>query len=202
MRIPVYSGDARPARPEREEPDPVVPVRPDHQDPTPAGPVPMQGQGPAPAVPQEPGGYPFSMEPARPAAADYQDLYLRAMADMANYRRRMEARAQEQVEEERRRLLNEILTLADNLDRALAHKDEPGLREGLRLTKAGLERFLAREGVEPVETAVRPFDPQVHEAVSVVHANAAPGQVVEEVQRGYRYHGRLLRPARVVVQKG
>ncbi len=121
------------------------------------------------------------------------------MADMANFRRRMEDRAREQVEEERRRLLGEFLALGDDLERALAHRDEPGLREGLRLTHEGLQRFLAREGVEPLEAAGRPFDPQVHEAVSVVPAGAAAGQVVEEVQRGYHYHGRLLRPARVVV---
>jgi len=179
MRIPVYTGDARPVQPE-QQPEPA----PDPQDPTPAG-------------PQEPEGYLFAMEPPPPAADDYQDLYLRARADMANFRRRTEERAQLQVEDERRRLLLEFLTLADNLERALAHQDEPGLREGLHLTKEGLARFLAREGVEPLEAAGRPFDPQVHEAVST--AAGPVDHVVQEVRRGYRYHGRLLRPARVVV---
>lgn len=185
MRIPVYSGDERPVRPEQKEPEPAGPAKPERQDPTPAG-------------PPESEGYLFPMEPARPAAPDEHDLYLRALADMANFRRRTEERAQQQVEEERRRLLNDFLSLVDNLERALAHQDEPGLREGLRLTADGLARFLAREGVEPLETAGRPFDPQVHEAVSTVPSHT-PGQVVEEVQRGYRYRGRLLRPARVVV---
>ena len=174
MRIPVHNGDERPVEPE--------------------------GQALPPAGPAEPEGYLFSLESARPAApaSDYKDLYLRAMADMANFRRRTEERAREQVEEERRRLLNEFLEFADNLERAVAHQDEPGLRSGLRLTSEGLQRFLAREGVEPVEAAGRPFDPQLHEAVSTV-AGAAAGRVVEVVRRGYRYHGRLLRPARVVV---
>ena len=160
-----------------------------------------EGQSPPPAGPAEPEGYLFSLEPTRPAAPadDYKDLYLRAMADMANFRRRTEERVQEQVEEERRRLLNDFLAFADNLERALAHQSDPGLREGLRLTWEGFQRFLAREGVEAVESAGRPFDPLVHEAVSVVRDEAAAGQVVIEVQRGYRYHGRILRPARVVV---
>jgi molecular chaperone GrpE len=173
MRIPVHNGDERPVEPE--------------------------GQPSPPAGPGEPEGYVFSMEPARPAAPAEHDLYLRALADMANFRRRTEERAQQEIEEERRRLLNEFLSLADNLERALAHQDEPGLRQGLRLTREGLARFLAREGVEALEAAGRPFDPQVHEAVSTVANAAAAGQVVQEVQRGYRYHGRLLRPARVVV---
>jgi len=194
MRIPVYRGDERPVRPEEQAPEPVGPAKQKNQESVPAK---ARGQDAAPAGPQEPEGYLFSMEAEPPAADDYQDLYLRAMADMANYRRRMEARAQEQVAEERRRLLNEVLSLADNLERALAHQDEPGLREGLHLTYEGLQRFLEGEGVEPVAAIGRPFDPQVHEAVST--AEGAEGQVVHEVQRGYLHNGRLLRPARVVV---
>jgi molecular chaperone GrpE len=173
MHIPVYDGDEHPVEPE--------------------------GQPSPPAGPEEPEGYLFPMKPARPAEPDCRDLYLRTLADMANFRRRTEERAQQEVEEERRRLLNEFLSLADNLERALAHQDEPGLREGLRVTWEGLAGFLAREGVEPLESAGQPFDPREHEAVSTVEDAAAAGQVVREVQRGYRYHGRLLRPARVVV---
>ncbi len=177
MRIPIQSGD-------------------EHDR------IPAETEGPAP--PAEPAGeeeaIPFVMGPAAPAD-DYRDLYLRAMADMANFRRRTEQRAQEQVEEERRRLLREFLEYADNLERALQHLDEPGLRQGVRLTWEGLQRFLAREGVEAVPAEGQPFDPQVHEALSTVPDPAAAGQVVQEVQRGYRYHGRLLRPARVVVAR-
>lgn len=166
--------------------------------------IPVQHDDQRPAEPErpEPEGYMFSLEPAKPQApaeGDYKDLYLRAIADMANFRRRTEERARLEVEEERRRLLREFLAVADNLEQALAHQDEPGLREGLRQTWAGLQSFLAREGVEAVATEGRAFDPQEHEAVTTVEDGAAAGQVVQELQRGYRYHGRLLRPARVVV---
>jgi len=145
-------------------------------------------------------GPPAGLEPA--PQGDYQDLYLRAMAEMANYRQRVEARAQEQVEEERRRLLREFLEFADNLELALGHLDEPGLRQGVRQTWEGLRRFLEREGVEAVAARGQPFDPQVHEAVATVAHPGGAGRVVEEVQRGYRYRGKLLRPARVVVGRG
>ncbi len=132
---------------------------------------------------------------------DYRDLYLRAMAEMANFRRRAEARADERIEEDRRRLLLEFLGFVDNLERAIAHLDEPGLRRGVQLTFEGLSRFLEREGVEPIETRGQPFDPALHEAVAAVHHPGQSGHVVNELQRGYRYHDRLLRPARVVVAK-
>lgn len=132
---------------------------------------------------------------------DYHDLYLRARAEMANFRQRTEERAQAEIEEERRRLLREFLSFADDLERAMAHLDAEGLRQGVQLTWAGLRRFLDREGVEAIEAEGRPFDPQLHEAVAVVENGGKPGYNVEEVRKGYRYQGRLLRPARVVVSR-
>lgn len=134
--------------------------------------------------------------------ADYRELYLRALADMANFRRRMQERAQEAVEEERARLLREFLSFGDNLERALAFQDHPGLLEGLRATWEGFRRFLEREGVEPIPAEGEDFDPQIHEAVAVAEEEGGEGgKVVREVQKGYRYRGRLLRPARVIVRR-
>jgi molecular chaperone GrpE len=158
-----------------------------------------------------PQAVPGPAEPAPPAeetapseqekGTDYRDLYLRARAEMANFRQRTEERAEGQIHEERRRLLREFLAFADNLERALAHMDERGLHEGVQLTWEGLRSFLEREGVEEIEAEGRPFDPQVHEAVAMVENGGEPGHAVQEVQRGYRYQGRLLRPARVVVSR-
>jgi len=139
---------------------------------------------------------------APPAEIDYRDLYLRALADMANFRRRAQERAQETVEEERTRLLREFLSVGDNLERALAFQGQQGLREGLQATWEAFRRFLEREGVEPIPAAGQPFDPEVHEAIAVVEGEEGEeGRVVREVQKGYRYRGRLLRPARVVVRR-
>ncbi len=143
-------------------------------------------------------GQPKEQEPA-PPEVDYKDLYLRAMAENANFRRRTEERALEQAEAERCRLLRGFLEFADNLERALSHMDEPGLREGIQMTYQGLQRFLEKEGVEEVVAQGRPFNPELHEAVATREGTGQEDQVVEQVQRGYCYHGRLLRPARVVV---
>ncbi|MGC8873331.1 MAG: nucleotide exchange factor GrpE [Chloroflexia bacterium] len=141
------------------------------------------------------------VEPS-PPEPDYRDLYLRALADMANFRRRMQERAEEAVEAERARLLREFLLLGDDLERALAFQDQQGLREGLRATWEGFRRFLEREGIEEISSEGETFDPEIHEAVGVVEGEEGEsGKVVQEVRKGYRYRGRLLRPARVIVRR-
>jgi molecular chaperone GrpE len=113
-------------------------------------------------------------------------------------RERAERRAELRIREERKRLLNRLLTVADNLERALRHAgaDDP-LRAGIELTLGDLRSQLAQEGVEPIPALGRPFDPNLHEAVAVDGSGGE--EVVEVVQTGYTLDGELLRPARVVV---
>jgi molecular chaperone GrpE len=168
--------------------------------------LPSQGEsqdGPPAAASVEPAAGPSSPEQED---ADYRELYLRAMADMANFRRRAEERADRKIEEERRRLLLEFLEVADNLERALdaqpvrgTSPEHTGLRQGVELTLQGLQRFLKREGVYAIETEGQPFNPEIHEAVATVERGRQSGQVVQEVQKGYYYHNHVLRPARVLV---
>jgi len=134
---------------------------------------------------------------------DYKDLYLRARAEMVNFRRRMEKLYADRAEAEKRRLLRAFLAVADNLERALQHGGSgDGLREGVELTYQSLQQLLSAEGVEPIEAVGKPFDPQYHEAVDVVPArDEDDGLVMDEVQKGYLYKGELLRPARVRVAR-
>ncbi len=142
------------------------------------------------------------LEEAQQEVVDYKDKYLRLQAEMANYRRRMERLYKEQAEEEKRRLLRQFLIIADNLERALAHADDgEGLRQGVELTHRELMRLLAQEGVEPMSPEGQPFDPELHEAVAVVAADAEPNTVVRQVERGYTHKGELLRPAKVWVSQ-
>ncbi len=138
-------------------------------------------------------------------AEEYKDKYLRAQAEMANYRKRLERRYEERNEEEKKRLLREFLTVMDNLERALSHAgvevNEDGLREGLRLTHQALQRMLTQEGVEAMSPEGKPFDPLYHEATAMVSTDAEPETVVGQVQKGYFYRGELLRPARVQVAR-
>jgi molecular chaperone GrpE len=133
---------------------------------------------------------------------DYRDKYLRAMAEMDNYKKRVERRYADEAKTERRRLLRTFLTVADNLERALTHADADGaLAEGVQLTYQDLQKLLHREGIESLAAVGQPFDPQVHEAVAVVPGNGGQAVVVDETRKGYLYRGELLRPAQVIVSK-
>lgn len=150
----------------------------------------------------------------------WRDRALRLQAEMDNYRKRQRRIAQEEAQAGQERLLRDVLSLADNLDRALAaapqrpgglgtsdRRDAGALRQGVELTRDDLLRLLARHGLERFEALGEPFDPAWHEAVHVVPARALgvePGTVVEQVQPGYRkrgdaHDGQLFRPAQVVV---
>jgi len=121
---------------------------------------------------------------------------------MQTVRRRAEERLNLQVEQMRRELLLRFLDVADNLERALRHADSDAasLVAGVDATYRELERLLAREGVERIAADDAPFDPALHEAISVVpRPDLAAEQVVDVERAGYTVRGELLRAARVVV---
>ena len=142
-------------------------------------------------------------EPAAEESAPAPDeSYLRLAADFDNYRKRV---AREQVELTRRaneRLLNELLPVLDDLERALeaaAEHEEAKLEEGVRLVHRSLLDVLRKEGVEEIETGGA-FDPHVHEALLAQPGEgAAEGSVLQVLQKGYRLGDKVLRPARVIV---
>lgn len=142
------------------------------------------------------------LEAIRQEANDYKDKYLRAQAEMANFKKRLERRYEEQVEEEKKYLLLRFLSVADNLERALNHADlsDDGLRDGIQLTYQELQHLLAQEGVEQIAAESQPFDPSYHEAVTIVPTPEAEADtVIAVVQKGYLYRNQLLRPAQVHV---
>jgi len=143
------------------------------------------------------------LEQARQEAAQNRDLYLRALAERENARKRLERLYEERLAEAKRNLLRQIIAVSDNLERALAHQEaREGLIEGLRLTYRQLQNLLRSEGVEPIQALGQPFNPAEHEAVAVVEGPEPPGTVVAEELRGYRQGEYLLRPAHVRVVSG
>jgi len=141
-------------------------------------------------------------EPAAEESAPAPDeSYLRLAADFDNYRKRV---AREQVELTSRaneRLLNELLPVLDDLERALeaaAEHEEAKLEEGVRLVHRSLAELLTKEGLAEIETEGK-FDPHVHEALLSQPSEADEGSVIEVVQKGYKLGDKVLRPARVVV---
>ncbi|HEY7773648.1 MAG TPA: nucleotide exchange factor GrpE [Marinagarivorans sp.] len=140
--------------------------------------------------------------------AGAQEQVLRASAEMQNARRR----AQQDVEKAHKfaleKFVGDMLPVADNLERALeAANGQQGsieaIVEGVELTLKSMVDGLKRHNVEGVYPEGEPFDPQLHQAMSMVpDPNVEPNTVINVFQRGYTLNGRLVRPAMVVVSKG
>ena len=140
---------------------------------------------------------------SREEAQKNWDLYLRARADLENYRKRAQREKEDAQKYGNESLLLEILPAVDNMERALDHASEESLSaviEGVNLTRSMLLSVLKKFGVEPVESKGAPFDPAFHQAMlRVESADVAPNTVIEEFQKGYLLNDRLLRPAMVSV---
>jgi molecular chaperone GrpE len=129
----------------------------------------------------------------------------RMAADFANYRKRNEAERTEFAKFAKAELITKLLDVLDGYDRALGSvpedlKGQPWV-EGMWLVERKLRQILDAEGLEPVESLGTPFDPYVHEAVAHVESDQPEGTVIEEHQKAYRLHDRVIRPALVSVAK-
>jgi molecular chaperone GrpE len=139
--------------------------------------------------------------------ADAREAALRAQADAQNVKRR----AEQDVEKARKfaleRFCNELLPVVDNLERALesaAGGDESvkPIAEGVELTLKSFLDALRKFNIEAVDPVGEPFDPQFHQAMSMVeNPDAEPNTVLTVMQKGYTLNGRLVRPAMVMVSK-
>lgn len=135
---------------------------------------------------------------------DTYERLLRATADLDNFRKRARRDLENARTEARSKTLIEMLPVIDNLERAVAHaetsEDAKGIADGVNLVLRQFSQALERCGVAPVDAVGKPFDPNIHEAVSQVETADHPaGTVVEQLQKGYRIGERLLRPTLAVV---
>jgi molecular chaperone GrpE len=133
-----------------------------------------------------------------------QDRYLRLAAEFENYKKRAQKDQAEYAKYANERLLRELLPVLDNLQRALQHAQQSGstngLIEGVELTCKQYLEVLSRFGVRPIPSVGLPFDPALHQAVATVDPKRqAPNTIVEEYEKGYFLHDRVLRPATVTV---
>ena len=146
-------------------------------------------------------------------AADFRDRWMRGLADMENLRRRTEREVADARVYGISSFARDVLTVADNMHRALQslpaelrESAEPGLKaliEGVELTDRELAKTLAKHGVRKLEPAGQKFDPNFHQAMFEIPDPAvASGTVVQVVQEGYAIGERVLRPALVGVAKG
>jgi len=144
------------------------------------------------------------LEAAREEAGRHLETAQRLQAEFDNYRKRMAREQEDAVKRAGQRIIMEVLPVLDNLERAVAHAEEAGgpsdLTDGVRMVLQQMLDVFAKEGVERIEPEGQPFDPNEHQAVGQAERDDVPeGTCVDMYQCGYRMHGRVLRPAAVVV---
>jgi molecular chaperone GrpE len=145
---------------------------------------------------------------AKNEAAQNRDRYLRAMADLENFRRRAVREKDELRAIATGRVLEDVFPVIDNLTLALAAAKQPGadiksLLGGLDMVLTQLKSALASHGLKEINPAGQPFDPHQHEAISHQPSpDVKEEHVMNVVRPGYSLNGRLLRPASVVVSSG
>jgi len=135
---------------------------------------------------------------------EQKNKYLRALADLDNYKKRVNLEKDELIRYSNELLVKELLPALDGFAKALdfAKKtDSEDLMKGIALIKKQLEDAVSKFGVKEIETAGKPYDPNLHEAILMKDSEKAPGIILEEVQKGYTMHERLIRPAMVIVSK-
>ena len=136
------------------------------------------------------------------------DRYVRAVADLDNFKKRATRERQEGIRFANESLLQELIPVLDNFDMAFAASRSnqsnslESLQSGITMIYQQLKKTLVDAGLEEVDALGKTFDPNFHEAVSQQETNDVPeGQVVQQLRKGYKLRDRLIRPATVVISK-
>ena len=158
----------------------------------------------APSTVEADGADPLAV--AQAEVARLKDLWLRAIADADNLRKRTRREVEDAARAAREGILRTFLPVFDNLERAIdsagRSTDVKAVAEGLVMVQRQVIAALEREGIVRVPTVGQAFDPAIHEAIQHVETSEqAPGMVLAEVQPGYRQGDRLVRAAMVIVAK-
>jgi len=146
----------------------------------------------------------------RAAKADENwDRLLRVTADLENFKKRAAREKTDSIRFANENLLQKLIPVLDNFDMALAAVQSAdggaatqSLQTGVSMIHQQLKNALGESGLEEIDASGKPFDPNLHEAVSQKETADAPeGQVIQQLRKGYRFRERLLRPASVVVAR-
>ncbi len=152
----------------------------------------------------EPDSDPIRAEIApAPSALEDKEALRRALRELEAAEARVARNAQRVYDETRAKLVADVLPVLDNLDRTLVaaqRSSDRTLVDGVQMIRAQLEQVVLRYGVDRIDAVGDRFDPALHDAVSTAPASLAQaGRVVAQLEAGYRFAGRVLRPAKVVV---
>lgn len=173
-----------------EQPRPVPVARPEPVEPT---------------IVEAPTSRPTLESIPAPIAAPSADreALRKALKDLEDAEARVQRNAERIYDETRSKLVSELLPIVDNLDRSIAastSSTDASLVEGVRMVRMQLDQVLSRYGAERIDAVGEAFDPALHHAIAIVQVEPArDGRVVEQVEAGYRYAGKVLRAAKVVV---
>ncbi|HEX9614501.1 MAG TPA: nucleotide exchange factor GrpE [Bacteroidota bacterium] len=163
---------------------------------------PVAGQGEV-AQNQPPTDMEAKLAEAEKQAASFKDLYLRKAAEFDNYKRRMENETGLIIRFANEELLQSVLPVVDDLERSLksaGDMKDSAFYKGVELIYQKIQKTLQAQGIRPFETVGRPFDVHYHDALLQVPKKGIPHHtILEEVEKGYMYHDKVLRHAKVVV---
>ena len=141
---------------------------------------------------------------------DLNDKYLRLLAENQNLRKNHEQEKEDILKYGSFSFAQQILGLTDNLDRAfqIFKNDEKfktdefkNILSGIEMIEKELQSTLEKNSIKYIDCLDKPFDPNLHQAIGEKESDKSPGTVVEEMQKGYQMHDRLLRPSMVYVSK-
>lgn len=140
-------------------------------------------------------------------ADEFRERLLREAADFDNYKKRAARERQDAVTFANENLLQKLIPILDSFEMAVAaasadNASLPALKAGVVMVQSQLKSALGEAGLQEIDARDKPFDPNLHEAVSQQESSGVPeGQVVQQTRKGYTYRNRLLRPAGVIVAK-
>lgn len=139
---------------------------------------------------------------AEETAKKNYDSYLRALAEMENMRKRNQREREEYIKFSSVSMIKKLLPIIDDFERAMDEKtvqDFESLKKGVEMIYKNLMEVIKNEGVEPIEALGKPFDPEYHQPLMMEESSEPSNTVIEELQKGYIMHGRVIRPSLVKV---
>ncbi|NLB88832.1 MAG: nucleotide exchange factor GrpE, partial [Syntrophomonadaceae bacterium] len=128
--------------------------------------------------------------------------YLRALAEMENMRKRNNRDREEYIKFSSMAVIKKLLPIIDDFERALdanTVQDFESMQKGMEIIYKKLLEVIKNEGVEPIEALGKPFDPEYHQPLMMEESSEPANTVIEELQKGYIMHGRVIRPSLVKV---
>ena len=132
---------------------------------------------------------------------EYLDGWQRAKADLVNYKKDEGRRLTDMAQFLGSEFVSDFLPALDSFDLALRHEMPKEVEKGIIMIRSQLEDTLKRRGLEVIHSLHQVFDPSLHEAIGEVESDKPEGTVIEELQKGYKVNGKVIRPARVKIAK-